>query len=95
MIALCGSSNITFTCFSPFCSILAFATFEEYLVFTSTSIGSFISSINNKLISVTLTSFLYNSLSSPTITSFLIGLSPITNNGTLYEIPSPFLCPIV
>jgi hypothetical protein len=59
------------------------ATFDEYLVLTSTLIGSFISSNNNKFISPIVISFLYNSFSSPTITSFFFGLNPITNNGDL------------
>ena len=36
--AFCGFSNITFILLAS-CIIFAFATFEEYLVFTSTSIG--------------------------------------------------------
>jgi len=80
---------------SSCCIIVAFATFDEYLVFTSTSSSFSILSTNNKFISFTISSFLYNSDSSPTITSFFCGLNPKTNNGTLYDIPRPFLCPIV
>jgi len=48
--------------------IVAFASFEEYRVFTVTFVSSVILSKSNKFISETVISFVYNSLSSPTIT---------------------------
>ena len=60
MIALCGSSKMTFMLFCS-CFMLAFAFFEEYRVFTLTSVQFGRLSTSSRLMSETVISFWYNS----------------------------------
>ena len=96
VMLFCGSVSNTFILFLESHSILQSASLARYRIFTcmvpKVSIFSF---STKRCTSETVKLLLYNSVSVPNTTLFSFFFNAITYNGSLYEIPSPFLCPMV